>query len=121
MRDGRCPKCGSCEVFVSHGSGGVWTAPEYKRFYVWTDSYEHRDDGRFYVCAECGYVEQYLTDPQVLAAIAASATGRTWSKVIPPGWFPDPAGRHESRYWDGIEWTSAVRDRDGDSVDPHPL
>jgi hypothetical protein len=24
------------------------------------------------------------------------------------GWFPDPAGRHEQRYWDGAVWTDAV-------------
>ena len=25
-----------------------------------------------------------------------------------PGWLPDPAGRFESRYWDGTRWTQAV-------------
>ena len=26
------------------------------------------------------------------------------------GWYPDPSGRHELRYWDGKGWTSHVRD-----------
>jgi len=24
------------------------------------------------------------------------------------GWYPDPAGRHEHRYWDGARWTEHV-------------
>ncbi|MDW3218556.1 MAG: DUF2510 domain-containing protein [Acidimicrobiales bacterium] len=27
-----------------------------------------------------------------------------------PGWFPDPTGQHESRYWDGEDWTGRVID-----------
>jgi hypothetical protein len=30
--------------------------------------------------------------------------------VSPAGWFPDPWGRHEYRYWDGTEWTDHVAD-----------
>jgi hypothetical protein len=26
------------------------------------------------------------------------------------GWYPDPAGRHERRYWDGRGWTSLIED-----------
>ncbi len=29
---------------------------------------------------------------------------------IPAGWYADPAGRHERRYWDGTDWTSMVSD-----------
>lgn len=35
-----------------------------------------------------------------------------------PGWHPDPAGRFDSRYWDGHGWTRAVM-RDG-QVDTDP-
>jgi putative membrane protein len=28
----------------------------------------------------------------------------------PAGWFPDPGGRHEWRFWDGIGWTDQVGD-----------
>src|SRR5688500_18577135 len=28
----------------------------------------------------------------------------------PPGWHPDPRGRHEHRYWDGTKWTDHVSD-----------
>ncbi len=29
-----------------------------------------------------------------------------------PGWYPDPGGGHERRYWDGGRWTSDVSDTD---------
>ena len=25
---------------------------------------------------------------------------------IPPGWYPDPSGEHQYRYWDGQGWTA---------------
>lgn len=36
----------------------------------------------------------------------------------PPGWHPDPRGRHEYRYWDGTAWTDHVGDRGQASLDP---
>jgi Protein of unknown function (DUF2510) len=35
-----------------------------------------------------------------------------------PGWLPDPAGRFDSRYWDGTRWTQAVMR--GGEVDTDP-
>jgi hypothetical protein len=34
------------------------------------------------------------------------------------GWFPDPATRHEYRYWDGTSWTEHVSDRGVVGLDP---
>jgi hypothetical protein len=28
----------------------------------------------------------------------------------PAGWYPDPFGRHQYRYWDGVTWSSSVSD-----------
>jgi hypothetical protein len=28
----------------------------------------------------------------------------------PPGWFPDPTGQHDHRWWDGAAWTEHVAD-----------
>ncbi|MDR1999219.1 MAG: DUF2510 domain-containing protein [Frankiaceae bacterium] len=36
----------------------------------------------------------------------------------PAGWFPDPFGRHESRYYDGSRWTEHVANNGATSVDP---
>jgi hypothetical protein len=33
-------------------------------------------------------------------------------------WYPDPCGRHESRYWDGVAWTDNVADQGQASIDP---
>ncbi len=33
-------------------------------------------------------------------------------------WHPDPTGRHEHRWWDGIQWTDQVADGGVTSTDP---
>jgi hypothetical protein len=41
-----------------------------------------------------------------------------------PGWYPDPYGRHERRYWSGIRWSRHVDDggyRAEDPVDTGPV
>jgi hypothetical protein len=35
-----------------------------------------------------------------------------------PGWFPDPHGRHQHRWWDGTAWTDQVADGGVTSTDP---
>lgn len=35
-----------------------------------------------------------------------------------PGWYRDPSGRHELRWWDGANWRDAVTDRGTRSDDP---
>ncbi|MGI8756323.1 MAG: DUF2510 domain-containing protein [Acidimicrobiales bacterium] len=39
------------------------------------------------------------------------------SEPPPPGWAPDPAGRHELRYWDGGTWSDHVSDRGVQAID----
>ncbi len=38
--------------------------------------------------------------------------------MVPAGWYPDPAGRHEYRYWDGTYWTAGVADGGVTAHDP---
>jgi hypothetical protein len=38
-----------------------------------------------------------------------------------PGWFPDPTGRHDHRWWDGAEWTGHVADSGIAATDPLPV
>ena len=40
----------------------------------------------------------------------------TW----PPGWFRDPTGRHDHRWWDGAAWTGHVADAGVASTDVLP-
>jgi uncharacterized membrane protein YhaH (DUF805 family) len=37
--------------------------------------------------------------------------------AVPPGWHPDPTGRHEFRYWDANKWTDHVSDSGSQSID----
>lgn len=30
------------------------------------------------------------------------------SSSTPPGWYPDPSGQHQTRWWDGFGWTQQV-------------
>lgn len=38
--------------------------------------------------------------------------------AVPPGWYPDPRGGHEHRWWDGATWTSNVADAGVTATDP---
>ena len=37
------------------------------------------------------------------------------------GWYPDPAGRFDNRYWNGDEWTAAVKTGEQVESDPESL
>jgi uncharacterized RDD family membrane protein YckC len=42
------------------------------------------------------------------------------SGTQPSGWYPDPSGRHQHRFWDGAAWTKHVADRGVPGIDePH--
>ena len=49
--------------------------------------------------------------PIVVAALA----------LVLSGWWPDPTGRYQLRYWDGRLWTSGVITNGAQGVVPHPL
>lgn len=36
----------------------------------------------------------------------------------PAGWYPDPFGRHDTRWWDGANWTEHVASNGRQAVDP---
>ncbi len=38
--------------------------------------------------------------------------------MTPPGWYPDPFGRFQVRYWDGSEWTANVSTAGATAIDP---
>ncbi len=40
------------------------------------------------------------------------------SETPPAGWYTDPSGRHEHRYWDGSQWTEHVGSHGHQAVDP---
>ena len=118
---GRCPKCGSSDVYRSQKPGGIWNADPALLLKVWTDAGPNvTGDWHTCVCTSCGYCEFYLNDPGVLREIATAPPGKAWSRVVSAAWLADPAGRHELRYWDGRQWTSSVSDGGEQSQDPLP-
>lgn len=128
MLDGRCPKCGSSEVYRSQQPGGIWNSNDGLFLLgVWTNAgLAVTEDWHTCTCTACGYCEFYLNDPRVLAEIKGAPPrkvwgappGKAWSKIVPAGWLADPSGRHELRYWDGRQWTASVSDGGEQSQDP---
>lgn len=55
--------------------------------------------------------------PQVPVGLVARVTAS--SAEHGASWFPDPTGRHELRYWDGMRWTEPVSDHG--VTGQHPL
>jgi hypothetical protein len=51
-------------------------------------------------------------------AAAPSQAPHPVPSAQPAGWYPDPSGRHESRYWLGTMWGTTIRDGDAVSEDP---
>ena len=62
------------------------------------------------------------SEDSVLAGVARRAKqvrrGRDGFDARSPGFFDDPIGRHEQRYWDGSRWTEHVKDDGARFIDP---
>jgi hypothetical protein len=52
------------------------------------------------------------------AATAAAAPAAATAPAVPAGWYADPAGRFELRYWDGSTWTEHVSRAGQQFTDP---
>jgi hypothetical protein len=78
----------------------------------------------WFLCGIAGVIAAFVwllsERPKVLAhrARVGSSVPPRAEPVSPPGWFPDPAARHETRYWDGARWTEHVADGQTTSTDP---
>ena len=59
-------------------------------------------------------------EPAVTAAPAAAAAtpAAAAAPAVPAGWYADPAGRFELRYWDGSTWTEHVSRAGQQFTDP---
>lgn len=63
-------------------------------------------------CLRCNEYNAMVRPPTRPAA-APAAGG-----PAPASWQPDPAGRHEARYWDGVTWSDLVADGGVTATDP---
>jgi Protein of unknown function (DUF2510) len=52
------------------------------------------------------------------AAASAPAAAAASVPTTPAGWYPDPSGRYEMRYWDGDKWTEHVSRQGQTYTDP---
>jgi hypothetical protein len=52
------------------------------------------------------------------ATPAATAPAQPATPSVPAGWYHDPAGRYELRYWDGSAWTEHVSRNGQQYTDP---
>jgi hypothetical protein len=63
-----------------------------------------------------------IESAQPVAASAAAASSPSNATVAithtPAGWYPDPSGRFEMRYWDGLAWTEHVSRQGQQYTDP---
>ncbi|MGH9081251.1 MAG: DUF2510 domain-containing protein [Acidimicrobiales bacterium] len=58
--------------------------------------------------------------PTGSTATSVSPSGPSAGSGLSPGWFRDPTGRHEQRYWSGTDWTDHVVDDGVPGTDPPP-
>lgn len=59
-------------------------------------------------------VAEQTFEPQPAAVSAPAPVTPT----VPAGWYADPAGRYELRYWDGSQWTEHVARGGAQYTDP---
>ena len=75
MRNGLCPKCRSRNVYVKENGVKIG---EYSGVYVYTSMITKSSPLESYICADCGYFENFIADPAKLMEVTL-----TWTKVAP--------------------------------------
>ena len=63
-------------------------------------------------------ISETVYQPQVQAQPAAAYQPAAATPAVPAGWYADPAGRFELRYWDGGTWTEHVSRAGQQFTDP---
>ena len=56
--------------------------------------------------------------PSAKAPVLANGVAGNGCALRQPGFFEDPIGRHEQRYWDGARWTEYVKEEGQRFIDP---
>jgi len=70
-------------------------------------------------------VAEPVAEPEVVAPVAVTAAepevvvaAAAVAPAVPAGWYADPAGRFELRYWDANQWTEHVSRAGQQFTDP---
>lgn len=61
---------------------------------------------------------QTAMEEQAGTASSTASTPPPPPDAVPAGWYGDPTGRHQYRWWDGSAWTGNVADEGRQSSDP---
>jgi len=120
-------KCETCGEYNDTGSAKPYNGPASRK---WRKQWEKIEaaKGAAQRATEARQA-QVQADAIAVALVAAAADVRASSppeleyptpsaieaqsipaRLPPPLWSPDPTGRHELRYWDGVRWTQHVSD-----------
>jgi hypothetical protein len=54
------------------------------------------------------------------ARARSKLSGLITGALAEPGWYKDPTGHHQTRYWDGTRWTDQVGDTRVSTDPPRP-
>lgn len=73
MRNGKCSKCNSPTVYQQ--TGGIYFDSR-NAFHVYTGAFDMTVPYVSFICASCGYFENYVADANKLAEVA-----QKWQKV----------------------------------------
>jgi hypothetical protein len=68
--------------------------------------------------AATGWGSGAASTPATPAATAPTSPATPATPAVPAGWYHDPAGRYELRYWDGSAWTEHVSRNGQQYTDP---
>ncbi len=71
-----------------------------------------------YLRPENARLQQWLSSYTGTPTTPLGTTGPSTELSARAGWYPDPTGHHEFRYWTGTEWTSDTSDRGTSPSDP---
>ena len=70
-----------------------------------------------YLRPENAGLHQWLASYTGVPATLPSTSGPQPEPSVPAGWYPDPAGGRELRYWNGTQWTANTSDRGATATD----
>ena len=70
------------------------------------------------LAAQVGEPETVVTAVPVAAVVAEPEVAPAAESTVPAGWYADPSGRFELRYWDGAAWTEHVSRAGQQFTDP---
>ena len=79
MKNGHCPKCNSQEIYASLDGGGIGEGFTVRVLHG--EAMSPTRTWQTYLCASCGYFENYLLDVAKIAQIVEDPHKAGWKKI----------------------------------------